>query len=138
MSTDQNKVIVLRALDEVFNAGNLEAVDELYAPDFVNHTPPSLGSEIRGTDGVKRNVTLWHTAFPDLHFTVEHEVAEGDVVVSHWTARGTHLGPLRGAPPSGRQVTVGAIEMSRIAGDRIVEQWLVWDTADLLQQLGGA
>jgi steroid delta-isomerase-like uncharacterized protein len=137
MSTDQNKAIVQRALDQVFNAGNLEAVDDLYAPDFVNHAPAGLGSTIRGTDGVKHNVTRWHTAFPDLHFTVEHEVAEGDLVVSHWTARGTHLGPLSGSPPSGREVTVRAIELSRLAANRIVEQWLLWDAADLLGELGG-
>jgi L-ascorbate metabolism protein UlaG (beta-lactamase superfamily) len=63
------------------------------------------------------------------------EVAEGEMVVTHWTARGTHLGALHGIPASGRQVRVSALEMSRVAGNRIVEQWLLWDTLELLNQL---
>jgi steroid delta-isomerase-like uncharacterized protein len=135
MSIDQNKAIIRRDFAEVFNAGNLEAVDQLYSADFVHHGPPSLVSEIRGSDGVKANVALWHAAFPDLRFTLETEVAEGEMVVTHWTARGTHLGALHGIPASGRQVRVSALEMSRVAGNRIVEQWLLWDTLELLNQL---
>jgi steroid delta-isomerase-like uncharacterized protein len=136
MSIEKNKSLIQRAMDEVFNAGDPAAVDQLYAVDFVNHTSRSMGSEIRGPEGVKANVLLWHTAFPDLHFTVEAELAEGDVVVSRWTATGTHLGPLRGIPATGRQVTVSALEMSRVADEKIAEQWLLFDSRDLLDQLG--
>lgn len=136
MSINQNKSIIRRALAEVFNSGNLEVVGELYDPDFVNHTSPSMGPEIRGIEGVKANVALWHAAFPDLRVTLDAEVAEGDLVVSRWTARGTHLAPLRSIPATGRQVMVSAIEISRIGAGKIAEQWLLWDTLDLLNQLG--
>jgi steroid delta-isomerase-like uncharacterized protein len=137
MTVEINKEIVRRALDQVFNVGSIEAVERLYAPDFVNHIAPSMGSEIRGIEGVKANVVLWRTAFPDLRVTLDAEIAERDLVVSRWTAQGTHRGPLRGIPPSGRVITLSAIEISRVAGHRIAEQWLVWDTLDLLHQISG-
>jgi steroid delta-isomerase-like uncharacterized protein len=137
LSVDENKAIVRRALEDVFNAANLAAVDEMYAPDFVNHTPPSLGPEVRGSATVRRFAASWRAAFPDLHFTVEDEWAEGDTVVTRWTARGTHRGTLRGIPPTGRRVVVMALEVSRVAGGKIAEEWLAWDTLGLLQQLGG-
>jgi steroid delta-isomerase-like uncharacterized protein len=137
LSVDENKAIVRRALEDVFNAANLAAVDELYAPDFVNHTPPSLGPEVRGSATARLFATSWRAAFPDLHFTVEDEWAEGDTVVTRWTARGTHRGTLRGIPPTGKRVEVMALEVSRIAGGKNAEQWLAWDTLGLLQQLGG-
>ena len=135
MSIDRNKQIVRRALDEVFNAGKVEAVDGLYAPSFVNHVPPSMGPEIRGIDGVQRNIAVWRAAFPDLRFTLDGEIAEGEMVLSRWTAHGTHCGLLHGIPPSGREVTVSALELSRIAGNRIAEQWLLWDTLGLVTEL---
>lgn len=134
---DVNKGIIRRALDEVFNAGSMDAIEELYAADFVNHAPPSMNPEKWGLDGVKANVTHWHTAFPDLHFTLDAEVAEADLVVSRWTATGTHLGPLRGIPPTGRLVRVSVLEMFRVADGKLAEQWIGFDYSDLLHQLEG-
>jgi steroid delta-isomerase-like uncharacterized protein len=79
---------------------------------------------------------LWHAAFPDLQCSVDDEIAEGDRVMTRWTMRGTHLGTFRGLPPTGRFLTGWAMEVSRIEGDKIAEQWLLWDTLDMLQQLG--
>ena len=137
LSVDENKAIVRRALEDVYNAANFAAVDELYAPGFVNHTPPSLGPEVRGSATVRLFAASWRAAFPDLHFTVEDEWAEGDTVVTRWTARGTHRGTLRGIPPTGKRVVVMALAVSRIAGGKIAEEWLAFDTLGLLQQLGG-
>lgn len=134
MTVEENKQIVRQAIDLVFNAADEGAIDGLYATDFVNHTPPSQ-PDVHGPEGVKRMAALWHAAFPDLQFAIDDEIAEGDRVMTRWTMHGTHLGPFRGVPPSGRPVTGWAIEVSRIAGGKIGEQWLLWDTLDLLHQL---
>ena len=131
-----NTHVLLRAMEEVFNAANLAAVDELYAPDFVNHVPPSLGRELRGREQVKQNIVHWRNALPDLVHQVEDLRADRDVVVVRWRARGTHQGRLWGADPTGRHLDVPAFELSRIAEGRIAEQWLALDTLALAQQLG--
>jgi steroid delta-isomerase-like uncharacterized protein len=131
-----NTHLLLRAMEEVFNAANLAAVDELYAPDFVNHVPPSLGRELRGREQVKQNIVHWRSALPDLVHQVEDLRADRDVVVVRWRARGTHQGRLWGVEPTGRHIDVPAFELSRIANGRIAEQWLALDTLGLAQQLG--
>lgn len=137
MSEEENKRIVRRAIEEVFNGARPAAVHDLYGPDFVNHTPPSMGPEVRGVDRIRPFAAAWRTAFPDLWFTVDAEWADADTVVTRWTARGTHRHAWRGIPPTGKRVVVTALEVSRLADGKIVEQWLAWDTLGLLQQLGG-
>jgi steroid delta-isomerase-like uncharacterized protein len=131
-----NTRILMRAMDEVFNAANLAAVDELYAPDFVNHLPPSLGRDLRGRDHIKQHIAHWRGALPDLVHQVEDVRADRDVVVVRWRARGTHRGPLWGVGATGRRLEVPACELSRVLDGRIVEQWLALDTLGLAQQLG--
>jgi ketosteroid isomerase-like protein len=84
----------------------VELVDELLAPDYVSHAPgePELK---RGPEDIKEVVRAYHSAFPDLTYTVEKQVAEGDMVVTRWTVRGTHQGELMGVPPSGRHMHGG-------------------------------
>jgi len=79
---------------------------------------------------------MYRTAFPDVHFTIEDQIAEGDRVVTRWTARGTHQGPLVGIPPTSKQVTMSGIAIYRLVDGKIVEQWGVNDMLGLLQQLG--
>jgi predicted SnoaL-like aldol condensation-catalyzing enzyme len=129
-----NTRLVLRAMDEVFTAANLAAVDELYAPHFVNHVPPSLGAEVRGREHVKQFVGV--VALPDLVHQVEDVRTDRDMVVVRWRARGTHQGRLWSVGPTGRQLEVPAFEMSRVLDGRIVEQWLALDTLGLAQQVG--
>jgi steroid delta-isomerase-like uncharacterized protein len=135
MTIEENKQIVRRAIERVFNAADPGAIEALYAADFVNHTPPSQ-PDVHGIEGVKRTAALWHAAFPDMQVTVDDEIAEGDRVMTRWTMRGTHLGTFRGLPPTCRVLTGWAMEVSRIAGGKIAEQWLLWDTLDMLHQLG--
>lgn len=137
MSEEENKRIIRRAIEDVYNAAHPAVLHDLYRPDFVNHTPPSMGPEVRGMGGIQALAATWRTAFPDLLFTVEAEWADADTVVTRWTARGTHRNALRGIPPTGKRVVVAALEVSRIADGKIAEQWLAWDTLGLLQQLGG-
>ena len=101
MREQANRRVVLGAMDEVFMAANLAAVDELYAPDFVNHVPPSLGADVRGQEHVKQFVAHWRRALPDLVHQVEDVRTDRDMVVVRWRARGTHEGRLWGVGPTG-------------------------------------
>ena len=135
MSIEENKAIVSRATEEIFNKNNLAVVDELYATNFVSH-----GSDIPGVtpdrEGYKQFVTMSRTALPDFHTTIEDMIAEGDKVVQRFTARGTHKGEFMGIPPTGKQVTVTGIAIDRIAGNKIVENWANMDMLGMMQQLG--
>src|SRR5437660_9411018 len=134
MSTEANKASVRRFYDEVFNKKNRAAIDEFVDPSHVDHTaPPGTPG---GLKGVKQTLTMYLTAFPDLYFTVEDIIAEGDKVVARLTVRGTQQGAFMGIAPTGKQGTVTAIDINRIVGDKCVEHWLEMDTLGLLQQLG--
>ena len=131
--SEQNKVLVRRTIEEVYNLGNLAVVDELVASDFVIH---SASDEIHGAEGAKQYVTMLRAAFPDIHITVEDQFAEGDRVATRWTAQATHTGTFQGIPPTGRQARVSAIDIDRIADGKVVECWTRIDELGLLQQLG--
>jgi steroid delta-isomerase-like uncharacterized protein len=133
--SEQNKALVRRAIEEVWNRGNFAVVGELIASDFVGHVSLPIG-EIHGPEGVKRYFATLREAFPDLHFTIEDQIAEGDRAVTRWTARGTHTGEFRGVPPTGKQVRVTGININRVADGKVVEGWLHLDELGLLQQLG--
>ncbi|HEX5502377.1 MAG TPA: ester cyclase [Thermomicrobiales bacterium] len=131
--SQRNKALVRRAVEEVYNQGQLAVVDELVAGDFVIH---SSSADIRGPEGTKQYVAALRAAFPDLHITIEDQFAEGDRVATRWTARGTHTGAFEGLPPTGKQVRVTAIDIDRIADGKVVECWTNMDELGLLQQLG--
>ena len=134
MSTEENKILVHRFNDEYINAGNLAAADELVAVDIVDHTsPPGL---THGRESHKKVVALFHTAFPDVRWTLEDVIAEGDKVAVRLTMRGTHQGEFFGIPPTGKQVTVSGIHIVRIANGRIAEHWGTNDDLGFLRQLG--
>lgn len=130
-----NKALSRRLVEEAFNAGRLEVVDELVARDYVGHDP-SLPEDARGPDGVKELIAGYRAAFPDIRVTVEDQIAEGDMVVTRWAATGTHQGELMGMPATGKQGTVTGITIDRITDGKIVESWDNWDTLGLMQQLG--
>ena len=131
----ENKALSRRFFEEVFNAGNLDVVDELVAPDFVNHDA-ATPEPARGVEGAKASITGYRDAFPDLNFTIEEQIAEGAYVTTRWSAKGTHEGDLMGIAPTGKQGTVTGISIDRIVDGRLVESWTNWDTLGLLQQLG--
>lgn len=133
---EHNKQLVLRMNAEVWNQANLEAIDELYAPDFVLHFLPD-GSETRGTDGLRQHVRDHRAAFPDWSEDITHIVAEGDLVVIHYVSSGTNQGPWLGEPPTGRRVQVHEVSIFRIDEGRIAEQWLLPDLLGLQRQLAG-
>jgi steroid delta-isomerase-like uncharacterized protein len=135
MSAEDNKAIVRRFVEEVWNKGNLGIIDEMFSPDWVEHDP-DRPEELRGLGDAKRRVEEVRNAFPDLHVTLEDLIAEGDKVVSRWTARGTHQGELLGIPPTGRQVEFTGMRIQRISGGKLVETWHQPDTLGMMRQLG--
>jgi steroid delta-isomerase-like uncharacterized protein len=135
--SEENKAILRRVNDEVFSQGNLDLVDELFAPDYVLHDPGLPGGELRGTEHFKQRwVSMFRTAYPDLQLSVEDQIAEGDKVVARYTGRGTHQGELMGIPPTGNEVSVGGIIISRVSGGRVEEEWNSFDALGMMQQLG--
>jgi predicted ester cyclase len=134
MSTEENKTLIRRFYEEVFNKRNLAALDDFYAPEHVDHTlPPGLPV---GPEGTKLAIATMLEGFPDLHITLEDMIAEGDKVVIRFTTHGTQQGTLGGISPTGKQVAVSTIEIARIADGKIVEDWGLDDRLGMLQQLG--
>jgi predicted ester cyclase len=103
---------------------DLAVVDELFAPNF-QHYQPSLPVFISGSRDVRLRLSVYHLAFPDLHYTVEALVAEGDQVVARWQARGTHSGKFGLHTPTGEQMTWAGMTIWRIADGQIVEAWTI-------------
>lgn len=131
---EANKAIVRRFLLEAFNKGNLKAVDDLIADDFIDHTAaPNMP---RDKAGLKRTVSMARSAFPDLHLTIEDMLAEGNKVAVRVVCHGTQEGELMGIQPTGRSVSVNEEHIVRLANGRIAEHWGVEDTLGMLQQLG--
>jgi steroid delta-isomerase-like uncharacterized protein len=130
-----NKDLARRVIEEVFNQGKLEVADELIAEGSISHDP-ALPEPAIGPEGLKQTVDGYRTAFPDLRVTIEDQIAEGDRVVTRWSARGTHEGDLWGLAPTGKEGTVTGITIDRMEGGKIVESWTNWDTLGLMQQLG--
>ena len=135
MSTEENKAISRRADEELFDRGNLDVADELFASDFVYHDPAS-GEDWHGPESVKQYATMMRAAFPDLHYIVEDQIAEGDKVVTRYTASGTHQGELMGIASTGNRVEITGISITRIEDGKIEEIWENYDTLGMMQQLG--
>ncbi len=135
MSTEENKATVRRWVEAAWNTGDLSSADTLYAADYEYHYPASP-APVRGVEGIKGLVTMYRAALPDLQFTIEDMVAEGDKVVWRWTVRGTQTGPLMGLPPTGKRATVTGIIISRFANGKWQEDYNNWDTFGMLKQMG--
>lgn len=127
----EQKTLVDRLVEEVWNRGDLAVVDELVGDDYVGHP-----SDVRGTEGYKEFFAELRRAFPDIQFAIEDQIAEGDKVVARWTAHGTHQGEYFGVPPTGKPGVITGIEVLRFADGKAVECWGEVDQLSLLQQLG--
>lgn len=126
---------ISRQVTEIFNTGDVDLADEIIAEDYIGHDPSSP-VPIEGREAFKAQVAGYKAAFSDLTLTIEDEIAEGDLVVTRWTATGTHDGELFGIPATGTIATSTGISISRVAGGKIVEDWTNWDALGLMQQLG--
>jgi steroid delta-isomerase-like uncharacterized protein len=134
METDDNKALIRRFYEEI-DAGNIDAMDELVADDYLDHNPPFPGMPA-GREGLKAAFRIFWKATPGRH-EIEDQVAEGDRVVTRLTASGTHEGELPGPlPASGATLSETAVAVHRIEHGRIVEHWSNRDDLGLMQQLG--
>jgi steroid delta-isomerase-like uncharacterized protein len=133
--SEQNKTMVRRLFEELWNKGNLPVADELIAPTYTHHdaSTPDVG---RGPESEKKRVTLYRTAFADMRLTIEDLIAEGETVVARWTCRGAHKGDLNGIAPTGKQIAISGVSVVRFTGGKMVEGWINWDALGLMQQLG--
>jgi steroid delta-isomerase-like uncharacterized protein len=134
MSAEANKALVRRFVDEVQSAGNIDALDEICSPEFVNHSAPSRVPS--NCEGVKQLTAMFRQAFPDSYFTVEDMMAEGDKVATRKTFHGTHQGEFMGIPPTGQQVSMELIDIVLIADGKVVEHRSMGDNLGMMQQLG--
>jgi steroid delta-isomerase-like uncharacterized protein len=134
MSAEENKAIVRRFIEEVFNQRNVEAVDTYMTSDYVDHVVPPGVPPTRAA--FKQFIGMFLAAFPDFHYTIEDELAEGDKVVNRLTARGTQQGEFQGIPATGKHATWTEIHIGRMAGGQIAEHWGSIDQLGMLQQLG--
>ena len=134
MSAEQNKSIVRRWVEEGWNKRNLALIDQLFAPNFYQHeTGPEM---VNNSEALKIFVSGYLSAFPDLQFTIEDLIAEGDKVVWRFTATGTNTGPFMGGPITGQSANVTGTITFRLEDSRMAEAWLNLDVLGLLQQMG--
>ncbi len=106
--SENNKAIVRRLFEELWNKGNLSVADQLFTPNYTHHdsSSPDFG---HGPESERKRATLYRTAFPDLRLTIEDLIAEGDTVMARWSCHGTHKGDLNGIAPTGKQFTISGV-----------------------------
>jgi steroid delta-isomerase-like uncharacterized protein len=131
---EKNKTVVTNFIDGLFTKGDLGAVDDYLAEDFIDHDPPFDATADR--EGWRATAATVRSAFPDWHSEAHRLVGEDDVVVEHFTASGTHQNEIMGVAPSGRVVTLKGINIFRIRDGRIVERWGRLDDLGFFRQLG--
>ena len=135
MSAEENKKVVQRFWGVWEEENFVDLIDELLAPDYVNHSP-GTPDQPTGPEGVKAVVSMFRSGMPDLRVTIDDMIAEGDKVATRYTVEGTHEGELFGVPPTGRRVSIESMTVERVSGGKIIEHRRITDTLDMMQQLG--
>jgi steroid delta-isomerase-like uncharacterized protein len=135
MSTEANKALVRRFVEEVQGQHRIELIDELFSPGFIDHY---AGASPPYRDSAKRFFAMIFAAFPDVRATIHDQTAEGDKVWTRKTFNGTHLGPFMGVAPTGRKIAVDVMDVFRIQDGQLAEHWGISDMLGLMQQLGAA
>lgn len=133
MSAEENKALIYHFYEEI-EKGNMDVVYEIFAADYVGHTPGS--PDIHGPEGFKEFAAPFLTAFPDLKHVIEDIIAEGDKVAARLSFPCTHKGEFMGIAPTGKKIIYTAIGIDRFSGGKIVESWAEYDAIGLMQQLG--
>ena len=135
MSIENNKALVRHFYEEVWNRGNLDAADDVFAAQYVRHDLRP-GNALPGPAGQKKIAADFRAAFPDLHMTIDLIIAEGDLVVARWTTEGTNTGQWGDVPPTGKRARFSGVNIFRIAEGKVVELWNHRDDLGVMQQLG--
>lgn len=135
MSAEENKELIAYMIDQLVNQGNINVVDEVASPDFVEHEelPPGVPN---GPDAPKIMFQMMHGAFPDMHAEIEQLVAEGDMVVAYMTWSGTHEGEFMGIPATGNSMSIKVMDMFQVVDGQVIGHWGVMDMMGMMQQLG--
>jgi steroid delta-isomerase-like uncharacterized protein len=137
VSAKENKEKARRLMEEAFGQGNTNVVDEVLHPDFVCYDPNSEAGEVRGADTIKGEIEYFRQAVPDLTYTVEDQIAEGDKVVTRYRATGTHQGEFFGVPGTGNRIEMSGIQIDRFEeGGKMVEEWPEYDLLGAMRQMG--
>ena len=133
--SEQNKAIVRRLFEELWNKGNLSLADQLFTPNYSHHDSfsPDFG---HGPESERKRATLYRTAFPDLRLTIEDLIAEGDIVMARWSCHGTHKGDLNGIAPTEKPFTISGVTVARLLNGKLAEGHVNWDALGMMQQLG--
>jgi steroid delta-isomerase-like uncharacterized protein len=135
ISAEKDNKAIIRQFWDVWEQGNIDLLDDLLAPEYVNHTlaTPDLPS---GPEGVKEVVSMFRSGVPDLRVVIEDMIAEGDKVATRYTLEGTHEGELFGVPPTGQLLSIKSFTVERVSDGKIRDHWRVSDNLDMMQQLG--
>ncbi len=138
MGAEENKEKARRLMEEAFGGGKVEVIDEVLDPDFVCYDPNSESGEVRGADTFKQEIEYFRQAVPDLTYTVEDQIADGEKVVTRWKASGTHEGEFFGIPGSGNRIEMTGIQIDRFDGEsgKMVEEWPEYDLLGAMRQIG--
>jgi len=135
--SEENKEKARRMVEEAFGQGKVEIVAEILDPDFVCHDPNSESGEVRGAETIKQEIEYFRNAVPDLTYTVEDQVSEGDKVVTRYTATGTHEGEFFGVAPTGNRIEMSGIQIDRFdENGKMVEEWPEYDLLGAMKQMG--
>lgn len=136
MTMEANKAVARRYFEDIFSQGNLAVAAEIIAPEYEEDGPSAIPGLPAGPEGSNIHVTVYRNAFPDVSFTVDEQIAEGETVVTRWTATGTHQGELSGIPATGKSVTITGVSIDRVVDGKLVAGWNISDQLGLLRQLG--
>jgi predicted ester cyclase len=135
MSLEENKALIRRFYEEVWNKGNIAVIDDIFASDYIRHDlRPGIAPP--GPEGQKAIAHLFRAAFPDIRMTLDLLIAEGDLVMGRWTTQATHTGEWAGVSPTGKRAVFTGVNIFRIAGGKVVELWNHRDDQGLMEQLG--
>jgi len=127
--------VVKRIYDEIFNAGHLDLIDELVAPDFIEHEGVP-GIEATGVEALRQFATMFRTGFPDIQIQAQDFVSENEKVVVRLTIKGTHQGEFMGLPPTGKKINISGIDIVRVVDGKLAEHWGSTDNLGMMEQLG--
>ncbi len=134
MSTNDDKSVIKTFIEDVINQGRLERADDIVIEDFVELDP--LPGQVQGREGLKEVIRQMRGAFPDIHWTADEMIAEGDKVFTRFTWSGTHEGAFLGVPATRRRITVKGMVIDRLVAGKMADSRILMDTLGMMQQLG--
>ena len=130
-----NKDLAHRIVDEMWNQGRLEVIDELFASSYVNHVV-GYPAPLEGPEAFRGMVAMYREALPDMRESIEELHESGDRLIMRWNVVATHRGMCMGVPPTGRKITFSGVTIFRIADGQVQEEWCYWDLPAFTKQLG--